>query len=73
MKECKHLIKYTSDPQMWTCGLDQQGSDGKSHCGIDLQTGEYLVYRDCLKYEPIEKKRLSIAEKILHDAGFREK
>lgn len=71
MKECKHLLKYNSE--LWTCGIDMQGDDGKSHCGRDLQTGEYIVYRDCSKYEPVEKKSLSIAEIILRDAGFVEK
>lgn len=72
MKECKHLIKYTSNPQMWTCGLDQKGSDGKAHCGVDVQTGAFILYRNCSKYEPIEKKKLSIAESILRDIGFKE-
>ena len=57
---------------MWTCGINQQGPDGKAHCGIDQLTGEFIVYRDCPKYEPVEKKKLSIAEKILKDAGFKE-
>lgn len=65
MKECKHLLKYNS--KIWTCGLDQQGADGKSHCGRDSKTGEYVVYRDCPNYEPVEKRRLSIAEKIIKD------
>lgn len=71
MKECKHLIKYNSG--MWTCGLNMHGDDGTSHCGNVLQTDEYVVYRNCSKYEPVEKKSLSIAEIILRDAGVKEK
>jgi hypothetical protein len=71
MKECKHLIKYTSKPETWTCGEDVQGTNGKSYCGIDLQTNDFIVYEPCPKYEPVEKSRLSIAGIILRDAGFR--
>lgn len=71
MKECKNLLKYNSE--IWTCGIDMQGPDGKSHCGRDLQTGEYVVYRSCSKYGPVEKRRLSLAEIILRDAGVEEK
>lgn len=71
MKECKHIIKYTSKPETWTCGMDMQGSDGKAHCG-SAGDGEFIVYRECKNYTPIEKKTPSIAEIILRDAGFRE-
>lgn len=71
MKECKHLIKYNSKTQ--TCGKNQQGNDGKAHCGIDTTTGEFIVYRNCPEYKPVEKKSLSIAEKILKDVGLEEK
>ena len=70
MKKCKHVLKYNSE--LWTCGIDMQDDDGKSHCGRDLKTGEYVVYRNCLKYEPVEKKSMSIADVILRDAGFKE-
>lgn len=70
VKECKHLLKYNSE--IWTCGIDMQGSDGKAHCGRDVQTGEYVIYRRCSRYEPVEKRRLSIAEKIIKDT-FKEK
>lgn len=68
MEECKHLLKYNST--VWTCGLDQQGADKKSHCGRDVKTGEYIIYRHCPKYEPVKKQQLSIAERIIRDAGF---
>jgi len=45
-----------------------QGSDGKSHCGRDSKTGEYVVYRNCPNYEPVEKKSLSIADIIIRAA-----
>lgn len=69
MNECKHILKYNSN--LWTCGIDIQGADGNAHCG-KTQDGEFVVYRECKNYDPVEKKTLSIAEIILRDAGTKE-
>jgi len=69
MKECKHVIKYTSDPQTWTCGEDRQGPDGQCNCGTH-PNGEFILYRPCPGYSPIEKNQSSIAERIIKDARY---
>lgn len=73
MKECKHLLKYSS--QHITCGKNLSGDDGRAHCGINPHTGEFVVYRDCPHYEPVEegKEKMSIGEGILRRVAKRNK
>ena len=62
IKECKHIVKYTSKPETWFCG--------KNHCkcGFDTKIEKHIMFTICNDYEPVTNKQLSIAEKIIRDA-----